>query len=73
MKFERKKRNSSRTLILLLVLLVVVVLLMLLLPDVPDVPQTKAVSSEPAPVPTEQVESTGDADGGCEQTETINE
>ena len=64
MKFERKKRNSSRTLILLL---------MVLLPDVPTAPDAKAVKSEPAPVPTEQVGATGDADGGCEQTETINE
>ena len=73
MKFERKKRNSSRTLILLVVLLAVVALLMVLLPDVPSVPDAKAVGSEPAPVPTEQAEATGDADGGCEQTETVNE
>ena len=73
MKFERKKRNSSRTLILLVVLLVVVVVLMLLLPDAPAVPDAKAVKSEPAPVPTEQADATGDADGGCEQTETTNE
>ena len=73
MKFERKKRNNNRTLWLLLALLVVVILLMMLLPDVPDVPGAKAVRSEPAPVPTEQAETGGDADGGCEQTEMIDE
>ena len=73
MKFERKKRNSNRTLILLVVLLVVVAVLMMMLPDVPTAPDAKAVKSEPAPVPTEQTDATGDAAGGCEQTETINE
>ena len=73
MKFERKQRNNNRTLWLLLALLVVVILLMMLLPDVPTVPDAKAVKSEPAPVPTEQTDTTGDAAGGCEQTETIDE
>ena len=69
MKFERKKKNNNRTLWLLVVLLAVVALLMLLLPDVPEVPAAK----EAAPATAGQVEATGDADGGCEQTETINE
>ena len=73
MKFERKTRNSNRTLWLLVALLVVVILLMLLLPDVPTTPDARAVRSEPAPVPTEQADATGDAAGGCEQVETINE
>ena len=73
MKFERKQRNNNRTLWLLLALLVVVILLMMLLPDVPDNTAAKSVKTEPAPVPAEQVEDTGDADGGCEQMETINE